>query len=50
MGKKIHFNRSSLLTLEEAVEKIHELSKNSENVFLLCDHAKERAKKRKASL
>ena len=35
--------------MEEAVAKIHEIAKKSENVFFLCDHAKGQAKKRKAS-
>jgi hypothetical protein len=36
-------------TLEEAVAKIHEIAKESENVFFLCSQAKDRAKQRKAS-
>lgn len=35
--------------MEEAVAKIHEIAKESENVFFLCSHAKDRAKERKAS-
>jgi hypothetical protein len=50
MGKRIPFDQDSPpFSLEEAVEKIHEIAKKSENVFFLSGHAKERAKTRKAS-
>lgn len=50
MEKRIPFNPNTPpYTLEEAVKKIHEIAKKSENVFFLCNHAQERAKNRKAS-
>ena len=50
MGKKVPLNhKNPPFTLEEAVAKIHEIAKQSENVFFLCSHAKDRAKERKAS-
>lgn len=50
MRKKILLNQNDPpFTLEEAVAEVHEIAKNSENVFFLCSHAKERAKQRNAS-
>lgn len=50
MAERIFFDQNSPpFTLDEAVEKIHEIAKKSENVFFLSDHAKERATTRKAS-
>jgi hypothetical protein len=47
--KRISFDLDSPFTLEEAVEKIHEIAAKSDNVFFLSNHAQERAKKRNAS-
>lgn len=51
MGKRTSFDQENPpFTLEEAVEKIHEIAAaKSENIFFLSNHAQERAKKRKAS-
>lgn len=37
-------------TLEELVEKVHDLAKNSTNVWIVCSHAKQRMQKRTVSL
>lgn len=50
MTKRIPLNRfNPPFTLEEAVEKIHEIASKSENVFFLSSHAKDRARTRNAS-
>jgi hypothetical protein len=36
-------------SLEEAVRKVHEIAKKSEDVYFLSKHAKERSKQRAAS-
>lgn len=52
MSELIAFPQSGQLpeSLEELVEKVHKLAKNSENVWIDCPHVKERMQKRNVTI